>query len=288
VSEQRITEWLTARAGRLPRGFRVGIGDDCAVYAPPPGQELVFTTDMLVEDIHFTRATSTLSEAGLRCLTRGVSDIAAMGATPVFALLSLATPRSMTEAQVLSFLSGVLRGGVPLVGGDLSTAPVITADITVCGATPRGRAGLRSTAKAGDHIYVSGPLGASALGLRTKRGAAWQRHKNPRARTDLALRLRQHATAAMDLSDGLALDLSRLCLASRVGAELQALPIFPGASESDALFGGEDYELLFTTRRPMQRAGLHWIGRMVNDCRSRIWWQGEELPAKGWDHRSGT
>jgi thiamine-monophosphate kinase len=134
------------------------------------------------------------------------------------------------------------------MGGDLAHAEKTMCDIVVCGAVPRGTALRRDGARAGDAIYVSGALGASALGLSTGGGRAWRRHLRPQPRLALGrfLRARLRATAAMDLSDGLSLDLHRLCLASGLSAEIGAPPRFPGATWEQALHGGEDYELLFT------------------------------------------
>ncbi|MGB9604386.1 MAG: thiamine-phosphate kinase, partial [Bryobacteraceae bacterium] len=163
------------------------------------------------------------------------------------------------------------------------------------GTAPRGRALLRSGARPGDEIYVSGRLGGSALGLATRRGAAWKRHLRPEPRLELGAYLRRlGATAAMDVSDGLSLDLHRLCLASGVAAELEdTLPVFPGASLDQALHGGEDYELLFTTsadtRVPRSYRGVELtrIGRIVRGRAGRIVLAGEKLRPLGWDHFRG-
>jgi thiamine-monophosphate kinase len=248
-------------AGRA-RGMRLGIGDDCAIYRPKPGEELLFTTDMLIEDVHFLRTTHSPADIGHKALARGLSDIAAMGGTPKFCLLSLAVPATTTDRWLDSFYKGLLdlakRTQAPLAGGDLAHSGKITCDIVVCGSTPAGTALRRSGAKPGDHIYVTGMLGGSALGLATRKGAAWKRHLRPEPRLKIGAILREkfHATSCMDLSDGLSTDLHRLCLESNVSADLDGdLPAFPGASMEQFLHGGEDYELLFTVMKSVVLPG---------------------------------
>ena len=275
----------------------LGIGDDCAIVRPRGGHEdLLFTTDMLLEGVHFRRATHTAEDAGWKALARGLSDIAAMGGVPRFFLISLAVGRQAGPQWVDGFFRGALKLGrrenVVLVGGDLARSGRVACDIVVCGALPRGMALRRDGARAGDAIYVSGRLGGSALGLATRRGAAWRRHVRPEPRLALGrfLRERLQATAAMDLSDGLSLDLRRLCLASRCRAEIDPPPRFPGATLEQALHGGEDYELLFTvragTRVPEQfeNIPLTCIGVMRRGRPGEVRLEGRVLAPLGYDH----
>jgi thiamine-monophosphate kinase len=223
-----------------------------------------------------------------------LSDIAAMGGEPRFCLLSLAVPRWADQAWVDGFYRGFVelsrKTATPLAGGDLARTATMACDVIVCGAVSRGKALLRSGARPGDAIYVSGRLGGSALGLATGRGAAWKRHLRPPARLALGrfLRERLGATAAMDLSDGLSLDLSRMCIASRVSADIEAPPVFPGASVDQALHGGEDHELLFTLpprrRAPQQFEGLP-LTRIGTIAKGRgVTLNGTPLAALGYDH----
>jgi thiamine-monophosphate kinase len=223
-----------------------------------------------------------------------------MGGEPRFCLLSLALAPWQTEKWIDGFYRGLLRlarrENTPLAGGDLGHGSLAVCDIVVCGAVPRGTALLRGGARAGDAIYVSGALGGSALGLARgtgrRRDAAWKRHVRPSPRLALGRFLREQvrASAAMDLSDGLSLDLRRLCLASRLKAEIQAPPRFPGASLDQALHGGEDYELLFTasarTLVPAEFAGvpLTQIGTLRKGRPGAVMLDGKPLPPLGYDH----
>ena len=182
--------------------------------------------------------------------------------------------------------------GVVLAGGDLARTAQITCDIVCVGTVPRGEALLRSGARPGDQIYVSGALGGSALGLANNRGAARQRHLRPEPRVEIGQHLRKtlHATAAMDLSDGLSIDLTRMCQASGTSAAIDSVPLFPGATREQALHGGEDYELLFTVRRETRvpRAyhdiPLTRIGTMLKGPAAHVLLDGKPLPILGHDH----
>ncbi len=274
----------------------LGIGDDCAIYRPRgSADDLLFTSDMFIESVHFARNTHKPVVAGRKALVRSLSDIAAMGGAPKFCLVSLCVPDWAQARWVDRFFAGILElaasTGATLAGGDLSHGNRLVCDVTVCGSVPRGKALRRDGARAGHEIYVSGALGGSALGLETMRGKARQRHLNPEPRLALGAFLREklRATAAIDVSDGLSLDLRRLCLASRVGAEIVPPPSFRGASLDQALHGGEEYELLFTVRRgtkvPPEFEGLPLtrIGKIVpgeGDVRLN----GQPLKPLGYDH----
>lgn len=284
-------------AGAARGALVLGIGDDCAVFRPPGAREdLLFTTDMLLEDVHFRRETHSAADCGWKALARGLSDIAAMGGEPRFCLVSLALAPWADRRWADGFYRGLLllanRAGAPLAGGDLARAERLACDIVVAGAVPRGRALRRDGARAGDAVYVSGALGGSALGLASGRGKAWRRHLRPEPRIELGrfLRVRLGATAAMDLSDGLSLDLRRLALASGLAAEIAMPPIFPGATPQQALHGGEDYELLFTVppgkRVPpaFQGIPLACIGEMRRGPAGAVTLDGAPLAPLGYDH----
>lgn len=304
---RRIRRRVAAAGAR--RGVTLGIGDDCALLRPRPGEEIAVTTDLSIDGRHFRVDLHPAEAVGHRALARGLSDLAAMGARPIAAFVSLGVPRDLVtpgragNSWVSRFYDGLLalarEYGTPLAGGDLAESPVAMADIVLVGAVERGRALLRSGAQVGDSIYVTGLLGGSAVGLeklagldrKPQRGRkpapaipkrladALQAHLYPRPRLAQGRWLLRHraATAAIDLSDGLSTDLAHLCEESGVAAEVDAsqLPIAPGASLEQALDGGEDYELLFTAPNPahMPRtiAGLPVtrIGRMMRRSANR-------------------
>ena len=260
------------RAGRAL--LRLGIGDDAAVLRPlGPNQELLITTDFLVEDSHFDRFRHPVRALGHKTLARGLSDIAAMGGEPLYFLLSLCLPGWFDENCQKQFFAGMfqLAGShrLTLIGGDLSAGERLAADVVVLGSARRGRTLERGRAEVGDTIYVSGRLGGSALGLeRLNRGGrlkdpAVRRHLylTPRLALGRYLAGRLGVRAAMDLSDGLSIDLYRLAAESRVGAEIRLadIPVFPGATVEQALHGGEDYELLFTLN-PRRKAPASFEG----------------------------
>ena len=281
-----------------------------------PGHETLVTTDFTLEGIHFRRDWHPATAVGHRCLTRGLSDIAAMGGEPVAAFLSLALPRDLPQSWVGRFARGLIslaeRHGVTLAGGDTAESPNgILADIIVVGSVPQGKAILRSGARSGDRIFVSGELGGSAAAVVRMRAKPkkklnpreYPRHFYPEPRIELGriLREKRLASAMIDTSDGLSTDLAHICEESGVGAELDAT-LIPRASvgkparEVDldlALHGGEDYELLFTVppgKRirariagvPLTQIGVITRSRkiLVNNGKGIAY----ELEARGWEH----
>ena len=260
------------RMSRASDAVELGIGDDCAIYRPRANEDLLFTTDQMIEGVHFLPSHKP-SPIGARALSRSLSDIAAMGGTPRFCLVSLAVPPKH-ERWIEAFYRGLIACGrkyrTALAGGDLSHAEKIYCDVMVCGSVARGRALRRDGARAGDAIYVSGKL-----------GKGWNRPIQPRL--ELGRQLIGRATACMDLSDGLSLDLQRLCIASGVAAELEAIPT---ATTTDrALNAGEDYELLFTLP-PRKRAprGSIRIGTIVAGTPGSIRFEGRPVEPRGYDH----
>lgn len=279
MNEIDIIEKIRKLAAKGPR-ITVGIGDDCAVFRPRAGQDLLFKTDPMIEDIHFKRSMPPAT-VGHRALGRNLSDIAAMGGDPQFCLVSLALPEELGEKWIDGFYRGLMRlartTGTALAGGHLAKADKLFCDVIVCGSVPRGKALLRTGARVGDAIYVSGRLGRS-----------WERRFEPRL--ELGRSLRGRATACIDISDGLALDLFRLCRASKVAAEVERIPIAREASTEGkalerALHGGEDYELLFTMpEKLVAPAGTTRIGTIVRGRAGAVRFQGKPLEARGHDH----
>lgn len=316
-----FVNWLRARRpGRMP-GLVLGIGDDAALIRVGRGRELILTTDLSIEGVHFLRDLHPPRAVGHRALARGLSDIAAMGGTPRFALISLALSKQASPDWVEGFYAGVRslarRNGVTIIGGDTALVSHNSfVDVVVAGEVPAGRALRRSGARPGDQIFVSGRLGLSALGLRllktrvaaTSPNQAIRAHLYPMPRIELGLFLSQKrlASALMDLSDGLSSDLTRLCQSSGVGAAVWASRIPKPATAAKgkrspawamdlALNGGEDYELLFTVpprklnRIPPRFRGLplHCIGEVQQTkSLSLILPDGTSRPLEpgGWDH----
>lgn len=273
-----------------------GIGDDCAILRPQPNEDLVFTSDFVLEGRHFTLKTHRAADVGHKALARSLSDLAAMGSQPVFCLVSLAIPATLGEPWLRGFYRGLLalakKYQVALVGGDLAQYHHVVADVICCGHVSRGQSMLRSAARVGDRIYVTGELGASANGFASGSGKNFRRHVRPEPRVAAALALRRLGVkAAIDLSDGLSLDLRRLCIESNVSADLESdPPVARGASLDQALNGGEDYELLFTApqrvRVPDKVAGLAItpIGCITAGRAGRVRFHGRLLKPKGFDH----
>jgi thiamine-monophosphate kinase len=265
LSEQDLLVAIRRLLSGAGPGVIVGVGDDAAVVAPGSGQ-LVLTTDALVEGSHFTRATATARDIGYKAIAVNVSDIAAMAASPRFALCALTLSDAVDGAWVMELFGGMRDAcdehAVSLVGGNLARGPEVTVAVTVTGEVAQGRAVTRAGAHPGDVIVVTGSLGGAAAGQRCSsrrtpptdvERAAIIRHARPTPRVgEAAVLARFGATSMIDVSDGLALDLSRICAESGVGARvrLAEVPIGPAASLGDALGGGEDYELIATLPDP--------------------------------------
>jgi thiamine-monophosphate kinase len=274
MSELDIVEKIRRLGERGPR-ITLGIGDDCAIYRPRPSEELLFTTDQSIEGVHFP-PDQPPSIIGHNALARSLSDIAAMGGEPRFCLASLAVPPERGAKFIDTFYRGLMtlarRTKTVLAGGDLGHSDKIYCDVMVCGSTPRGQALRRSGARPGDLLYVSRRL-----------GKPWGGRIQPRLA--LGRTLRGRATACMDLSDGLSLDLHRLCLASGVAAVVDHVPIVRGATLDRALHGGEDYELLFTLPpRKSPPRGTTLIGTIVKGRAGAVQFQGKPLAPRGYDH----
>jgi thiamine-monophosphate kinase len=279
---------LRRRAGAPASAWAAGIGDDAALLRPRAGWERALTVDALIEDVHFRWRTTDPRALGRKALRVNLSDLGAMGARPLGFLLALGLPSATPAARLRGFVDGLLAearsAGCPLVGGDTVRAPCWSLAITALGEVPQGRALRRSALRAGERLFVTGELGASALGLHIlesggPRSAAERRfarrHQLPPARwrVGAALLAARLARAALDVSDGLAQDLGHLCAESGVGAdvELDALPTAPGFAAlcrrrrldpaALAAGGGEDYELLFAV--PSDAPGAALLSRRL-------------------------
>ncbi len=280
---------LSAEERLIGRYFRplashpgaLALADDAAVLVPPPGCDLVLTTDGVIAGVHFFPDDAP-DTVGRKALRMNLSDLAAKGAKPIGFLLSIALPARVEENWLQNFAAGLgddaQRYGCPLLGGDTDrTVGPISISIAAFGAVPHGKMVRRSTARPGDRVLVTGTIGDAALGVRLRRDPALaeklrlaealsahldRRYLLPQPRNALAEAVLEHASAAMDVSDGLAGDLAKLCRASKVAAEIDVarVPLSDAARAAltadptliDAtLTGGDDYEILLTV--PLQR-----------------------------------
>jgi thiamine-monophosphate kinase len=308
MNENQIVRGLRRRFCAPIPGVVRGIGDDAAVLRlPPSDSRWVVTTDMLVEGVDFLRSWATPAQLGHKSLAVNLSDLAAMGARPRYYLVALGLPGEISPSWIDSFYRGLVKlarqHGAALIGGDLSRSPAgIHVTITAIGETSGSRPMYRSGGRPGDRVYVTGILGEAAAGLdlmmrgTTKGGTRAERRAvrallmpEPRCKEGLWLARSGFVRCMMDLSDGLSMDLPRLCEASGVGAEIEGdhLPIFHEARHWHcdpvelALHGGEDFELLFTVpARKMQRfeaaypfkfRPLHCIGSLTRE--SGVYWK---------------
>ncbi len=303
----------------------VGIGDDGAVLRPSGSRVLVATTDMLVEDVHFKLAYASAYDIGWKTLAVNLSDIAAMGAIPRHALVSLAVPSHLALSWVESLYQGISAVGAPfgvtVVGGNLAQSPgPIIVDATVLGEVEEDCVVRRTGARPGDRLLVTGTLGASAVGRSLlERGAgrsddngfaAAHLRPTPRVHEGRVVALSRWASAMMDLSDGLATDLWRMCEANRLGVSIDgaAIPVDPRTQDlakrtnvdafEAAMFGGEDYELLIavppahtdalaTRVRVDVGTSVAVIGEFVDLVQGRRVKRGGKwipLEPRGWDH----
>jgi thiamine-monophosphate kinase len=323
VPEFDLIEIIRARTAQSRGDVVLGIGDDAALLKPPAGQQLVACTDTLVAGVHFPQDTAP-QDIGWKSLAVNLSDLAAMGATPAWAMLALTLPkadRRFVEAFADGFAQLARAHAVNLVGGDTTQGP-LSVTVSAFGFSPESRALLRSGARVGDAVFVTGTLGdaAAALRLMQDSGLGTRDPSNEQARSELLLRLnrpepriaaglalRDVASACIDVSDGLLADLGHICEASGMGAvvEADALPLSSAMLalfEADerrafALSGGDDYELCFTAS--VDRAdriaadfarlgfGAARIGRVVAEAGVRVRdanGNAVEPPRRGWQH----
>ena len=284
--EQSFLAWLRGRTRELP-SVAVGIGDDAAVIDVPAGRQLIATTDTIIDGIDFVAGQHSLRDIGFKSIAVNLSDIAAMGASPHSALVTLSLPSQDATKIAAGVYEGILdcsrAFGLAIAGGDISVYDgPLSISVTLLGSVASGQAWLRSGALEGDAVVLTGPVGGSLLG----------RHLRPLPRIELVAKLRELTTvhAAIDISDGLSLDLDRLCASSGVGAELtlSSIPIHTDAitrsheaggrtALEHALGDGEDFELILAIgeadfnhlQELHPELGLHRIGTFVG--RTGIW-----------------
>lgn len=304
---------------RNRKTITVGIGDDAAVWQPSRSHQSTITSDMLVEGVHFTRATMSLADAGWRAMTANVSDLAAMGARPVLATVALGIPQTIELESILELYRGLAAAAahskLAIVGGDLSRADALAITITAVGEVRPSNVKTRSGGRPNDVLAVTGALGAARAGLElasTPRAIGADlaevalrafRRPEPREAEGRFLAASANVRAMIDCSDGLSTDLDRLCEASGCGALLEGVPVAEPARavaeergedpQRFALAGGEDFELLVAVRpRAFAHLAARFAGRFhrplarvgVLRAQPGILWNGQPLIRCGWDH----
>ena len=301
-AEFEILSRLATRSRGDDRNLTLGIGDDAALLEFSDTR-LAVSTDALVEGVHFDLAYFTISDLAAKAIAVNASDLAAMGARPRYFLVTVVSRAGIdTEALVVALEEECALHHGNLIGGDLSSGATLTVSVTAIGSFDLGsRALLRNGAKAGDAILVTGALGASALGLRrladgdaAKDDQACIAHLRPRAQVEAGITAASNgASAAIDISDGLLGDLEHILSASGVGASLLEIPVFEQASLDEALYGGEDYQLIIVTPEPealilaFSKHGLEppfRIGTCLEDPTARFLF-GQPYLARGYQHK---
>jgi len=296
----------TRSAPGSPPPGDVWIGDDAAVVGSTSPGPVILATDLVVAGVHVDLELCALDDVGYKALMVSLSDLAAMGATADYALVSIAAPPG-TDLELLGAgaAEAADESGCTVVGGDLSGSPVLVVSTAVLGSL-RGDPGLaplvRSGARPGDRLFVTGALGGSAAGFRLlreggaaepPRSALARRHRRPVARlAEGALARASGATAAIDISDGLAADIRHLAEASGVGIVLDGVPVVDGATREEAISGGEDYELIIATGEPDRLVAAFESAGMrpplaLGHCTVRpgeYTLEGRPLPLGGWRH----
>ena len=298
MHEFELIERIIARLRDTARGNDVvlGPGDDAAVLAIPSGHQLVVSTDTLVADRHYPGG-ACADAIGYRSLAVATSDLAAMGATPAFATVSL-TADDLAVNWAERYADGLAAAAhafdMAIVGGNIARGPE-SVTVTVHGHVPNGTAITRSGAAPGDEVYVTGSLGGAGLALADENLGEWslvalqadsppKRYWMPEPRLQLGIELRGVASAAIDLSDGLSSDLDHLCRASGVGCDvdMDTIPLYPGATAMDAVAAGDDYELAFTAQ-PDAQGAIEALSRKHGIRITRIaTLRGDVHPEVGW------
>ena len=286
--EHGLIEMIRGKAKLFSRDVAVGIGDDAAVLRYNKGSYLLFTTDSLIENIHFSLKYFKPEQIGMKAIEQNVSDIAAMGGIPRFALVSLALPKHIDAEFVDKLYNGINKKSkkyrISIVGGNITRSREVAVNAAMLGFAEKKCLALRNGAKIGDLVFCTGHVGESSVGLellkRNKEGHSIKKHLEPESRLDLARKIVKIGISSMiDVSDGIAPEVRRICEESKVGAVIYAdkMPISKGTiSDSKrikknpldfALYGGEDFELVFTANKnklnQLKKYDVNVIGKIV-------------------------
>jgi thiamine-monophosphate kinase len=283
-------------------GTTLGIGDDTAVFEMPSGCSILFCSDLVAENTHFIRDLHPPDAVGYKAVAVNVSDIGAMGGTPLHFTVSLAAPGDLEMEWLDGFYDGVEKAcrefEVSLVGGDSSSASAIFVDVAMIGSVRTGAAVKRSGARPGDGVFVTGTLGSSLHGLTLLRAgdresAAVKRHLYPQPRHRVGAVVAADAHAMIDVSDGLSTDLTHIAEESSVSIKIykDKLPAAAGAAETEVLHGGEEYELIIVAPdlpAIVDGVSLTRIGEVVPSTTGNlVFLDGSPLLPQGWQHFSG-
>lgn len=301
TSEFALVDKIRSRLPGPADSSQVWIGDDAAVLPIPPGRYLLLAADSVVAGVHADLTLTGADDLGWKAMAASVSDLAAMGADPGYALVTVSAPAGFDfDALYDGLAAASVEFACPIVGGDLTGGDALVVTVAVAGHCD-GDPVLRSGARPGDGVWVTGPLGSSAAGLRLLRAGATsdpesaalaREHARPRPRlAEGAAARRGGARAMIDVSDGLAADVRHLADESGVGFELDTVPVAAGATEEEAIGGGEDFQLVFCAPDPARVTEAFAtlpsplrIGTAVERAHG-ITLRGRELPSSGWEHR---
>lgn len=289
IGEFNLIERIRSKVGSTSKDVFKGIGDDCAVLNYDKNNFMLFTTDMVIEDVHFSLEYFSPKQIGMKAIEQNVSDIAAMGGVPKYALVSLSVPRDMDVAFVDKLVDGIIEKSrkykIEIVGGNVSGSDKMIVDISLIGFVEKKFLAIRKNARKGDLIFLSGSVGESACGLelltRKKKGKCAKRHLEPKSRIELARELVKAGINCMiDVSDGIISEIVHICKESKTGAIIYAnkIPISKNVIDDAkklnrnpldfAIYGGEDFELIFTASKKksikIKRFNVTEIGRVVD------------------------
>ena len=295
MDEFALIERIRAQLGDgVPDWLLLGPGDDASVARPPPGQDVASSIDGFLADVHFP-AGADAELIGYRCLMASLSDLATMAATPAWALVALSLPKgdaAWVTALARGMAEAAAAAGARIAGGNLASGP-LAITVSVHGWIPAGTMLLRSGARPGDAVCLSGPLGGAAQALKQidlatsqpgRLNALERCYWRPQPPFSLAPDLRSHASSGIDLSDGLLADLGHVAAASGVGLHLEgaAIPLAAGAAIDDALTGGDDYALAFTTGHKPLMERFAVIGKVTSGSGLRL--DDKRVDGRGFRH----
>lgn len=299
MDEKKIISMIISKTKGISKNTAVGIGDDCAIMRYNKKQYLLSKICSQAENNHFSLKWSTPEQIGMKAIEASVSDIAAMGGTPKYALISLALPFDFNYSFIDRLYNGIIKKSkkyrIKIIGGDTVNSKNIVVTVSLIGLAEKKYLALRSNAQAGDLIFCTGDVGKSAAGLellkQNKQGKSIKKHLEPESRPDLARKLAKASVKAMiDVSDGVFYEVEKMCSASNVGAVIHAnkLPIskttINDAKKTNknpvglALYGGEDFELVFTASKRLFKKLKKYDATLIGNIVAKKGVKSEGIP----------